>query len=83
MISQSDTVDPDSLLHEDVLDHHAAGQKTIFVSHLHIVSMVTEFNQSKTNELTEVEIVHPLSACILVALHDENKPQQMIPLLCG
>ena len=34
----SDTIDPDSLLHDDVLciDHHASGQKTILVSHLHI-----------------------------------------------
>ena len=49
-ISVSDTIDPDSLLHDDVLcfDHHAAGQKTILVSHPHIVSMVAAFHQLNT-----------------------------------
>ena len=38
------TIDPDSLLHEDVLcfDHHAAGQKTILVSHLYIACHIHE-----------------------------------------
>ena len=37
MISLIDTIDPDSLLHDGVLcsDHHAAGQKTILINHLH------------------------------------------------
>ena len=55
------TIDPDSLLHDDVLcfDHHASGQKYIVVSHLHIVSMVTAFHQLNTKMLqTEMDNFH-------------------------
>ena len=75
MISLSDTIDADSLLHGDVpcFDHHAAGQRTILVSHLHIVSMVTAFHQLNTENVeTEVEIIHPsFLACSLVPLHKD------------
>ena len=74
MISLSDTIDADSFLHDDVLcfDHHAAGQRTILVSHLHIVSMVTAFHQLNTENVeTEVEILHPFLACSLVPLHKD------------
>ena len=64
--SLSDTIDPDSLLHDDVLcfDHHATGQKTILVSHLYIACHIHElvwwpsFHFAQHAQ-TEVEILHP------------------------
>ena len=84
MISLSDTIDADSLLHDDVLcfDHHAAGQRTILVSHLHIVSMVTAFHQLNTENVeTEVEIIHPFLACRLVPLHKDASHNKLTPVV--